>query len=320
MRNPWIKNCLVNLRAFFTTNLRQRDNESLQRIAKLEAGDLCLRRMSYYNLMTYFAAHPEEAGAYRQELDNLRQHGHWETFPYPHPDVPRAETVHVGHHNGMSFVLHDGKRLFFPHGTPIDTLRQQYHGYLHEECLLGRNDTEGRPHQYQSPCVQVEPGDVLFDIGAAEGIFALDNIETAGRVVLVESDPCWYEPLQATFAPWADKVTLVRKNIGTVDNDTTVTLATLLATYGETSSFVKMDIEGAEMEVMDAFLRPNDLTTPVKFSLATYHRQDDHRRLEEALAKAGFRTEASTGYMLFCEYDIPLPPFFRKGILRAFSK
>lgn len=318
MRNSWIKNCLVNIRAFFTTNLRSRDNEALRRITALEDTVIDIRRFSYFNLMTYFSAHPEEADSYREEIEFLKRVGTWVTFPYPKCTDAETDSIRVQRHRGMPYVMHKGKRLYFPHGTPIDAVRQQYFDYLHTECLLGHDDSKGKPHQYQSPRVHIKPGDTLFDIGAAEGIFALDNIEIAGKVILVESDPIWIEPLRATFAPWGDKVTFLKKNIGTEDNETTITLETLLRTYGNESAFIKMDIEGAEVATLSVakdFLCQRK--EALKLSLTTYHFQHDYQELKDILDKTGFAVEDSSGHMLFCQYDMPLPPYFRKGILRA---
>ena len=43
------------------------------------------------------------------------------------------------------------------------------------------------PHSYVNDTFKVEAGDVVLDVGSAEGLFALDNIELATKVYVFES-------------------------------------------------------------------------------------------------------------------------------------
>ena len=160
-------------------------------------------------------------------------------------------------------------------------------------------------------------GDVVFDIGAAEGLFALEQIEKASHVVIVESDPDWIKPLRLTFAPYGDKVTIVRKFVSATDTDTTISLEKLLSNVEYDSAFVKMDIEGYELQSLipaEKVLRQKNST---KLSIASYHKQHDAEMMKSFFDNIGYYSEFSNGYMLFHLYDTPAPPYFRQGIIRG---
>lgn len=87
----------------------------------------------------------------------------------------------------------------------------------------------------------VEEGEVLFDIGCAEGNIALAHVEKAGRVVLFECDEEWIEALNATFAPWKEKVTIIPKLVSSHTHEATVSIGDFLKTFPQKPHFVKMD-------------------------------------------------------------------------------
>ena len=89
-------------------------------------------------------------------------------------------------------------------------------------------------------------GETLLDIGAAEAVFTLDTIDYIDRAYLFECDEAWIEALEATFAPWNDKIMIVRKYVSDVDDDNNITLDTFFQDEGRPidNLFLKMDIEG----------------------------------------------------------------------------
>ena len=201
----------------------------------------------------------------------------------------------------------------------MDDAVRSYLYYIHVEKLLGNGDTKGAPHQYQSPNVHVEPGDVVFDIGAAEGLFALDQVDRASRVIVVESDPNWIEPLRKTFAPYGEKVKIVEKMVSSVDTENTMSLKKLLMDFCSSSAFVKMDIEGYELPAITSAMDVLKEKSGIKIAAASYHRQHDADELKTLFDGIGYTSEFSDGYMLFHLYDTPVPPYFRRGIIRARS-
>lgn len=322
MKDSALKYFLVNLRAVFSINLKKRINEQSNRIANLEerVSDLDVKMTEKYrilSLLDYFAAHKEEAKSYSKELDYLRKTGRYCVFPY------RVETDQNSYESGFDaalgfpYVIHNGHKLFFSSDYSVSKAVEMYSYYVREEKLLGLVDNDDAPHQYQSHRFCVEEGDVVFDIGAAEGLFALDQVEKASRVVVVESDPSWIAPLRHTFAPFGDKVTIIEKFVSAVDTENTISFGKLLRDMEGRSAFIKMDIEGCELPAITSAVDVLKEKKATKMAVACYHRQHDADELKAFFDQIGYHSEFSKGYMLFGSYDTPEPPYFRKGIIRA---
>lgn len=324
MKNSVIKNILVNLRALFSVNLNKRINENARRIECLEDATAGLdekmtEKYYYHEVLGYFARHEEESQAYAKELAFLREYGSYCTFPYPLKQERDGVVSGFDAASGMPYVVHDGKKLYFASKYSESQAVEMYWSYIHAEKLLGVEDGTGAPHQYQSPKVHVEKGDVVFDIGAAEGLFALDQMDKASRVVIVESNPQWFLPLRHTFAPYGDKVIIVEKMVSATDTENTVSLKTLLSKMCDCPVFVKMDIEGSELPTITSVAETLKENNGIKIVAASYHRQYDADELKAIFDQVDYDSEFSQGYMLFHSYDTPIPPFFRHGVIRAKS-
>lgn len=322
MKESALKNILVNLRTLFTTNIRKRLNENTQHIQMLEEqlsniDDIITNRYHYLNILDYYARHESDALQYSKELNYLRQVGHFCNFPYSPLQENIAIETGFDKSVGMAYVIHKNKRLYFHEALSEKEAEETYRNYLFVEKLLGKDDIEGAPHQYQSPRIRVTDGDVIFDIGAAEGLFALDNIDKASHIVIVESDPKWIKPLNQTFAPYGNRVTIIQKFVSTTDTETTISLESLLSSIDYSSAFVKMDIEGYELQSITSAERVLKQMKGTKLAIASYHKQHDAEELKALFEKWGLYSEFSKGYMLFHLYDTPAPPYIRNGIIRA---
>ncbi len=216
--------------------------------------------------------------------------------------------------NGLFYVLHNGKsKLFFPKGSLCDG----YEGLVNREGLLGTGVLAKSPHCYQDAEFKVEKGDVLLDVGCAEAIFALDNIEKVSKAYLFESASEWRKPLRLTFAPYADKVVIVNKLVTDKTTKTTTRLIDAVKddVSAESHFFVKMDIEGWERTVIAGnadFFK----TAKIKLSCCVYHRQDDAQVIEKMLREMGYKTRFSDGWMLPTMNGIHYP-YFRHGVIYA---
>lgn len=320
MRDSIFKNVLVNLRAAFTTNIRKRLNDNTHRIAIVENAIAKMdfqitEKFHYLNVLDYYSSHKKEAEAYLKELEFLYRYGNYCNFPYASDDEQIKVVSGFDSETSLPYVVHNGKKLFFPSGCSAEW---SYLNLVQKEKLLGVDDLGGTPHQYQSPKVHVEEGDVVIDIGAAEGLFALDQIEKASQVIIVENDSRWLEPLRYTFAPFVDKTTIINKSVSAFDTENTVSLAKLLSNTDHRSIFVKMDIEGYELPSIMAATDFLKARSGIKMAVASYHKQHDYEELKRIFEQVGYWTESSNGYMLFHSYDMPMPPYFRHGIIRAF--
>ena len=238
-------------------------------------------------------------------------------IPYPTNHIgDQSSTTVVEHANGLSYIEHGnpGKRVFFPKYIAAHRVSSAYDELVRVEGIVGKASS---PHSYQDSAHMVESNDVILDIGCAEALFALDNIEKASKVYLFESLKDWRKPLLLTFAPYKGKTVLVNKLVADKTTRKTTTIADVVQECGSPDSkfFVKMDIEGCERDVIKGnadFFRNNK----VKLSCCCYHRQDDAVVIEKLLKDMGYSTRFSEGYMLTPMNGIHYP-YFRRGVIYA---
>jgi hypothetical protein len=231
-------------------------------------------------------------------------------FPYDftknyHPEEIK---VFVDPSCKMKYVLHDNKRLYFPKHWSFNSVRYGYH-YLRIE------QDKDSPHRYETPDYSVKEGDIIADIGAAEGIWALTYAEIADKIYLFECDPMWIKALKKTFEPWKDKVFIINKYVSNVSKGVNVTLDDFIR--DGRINFIKADIEGAEIQLLEGAKKVLSTQKDVRLLLCAYHRKEDAVRLKEYLEQENFSTEYSKGYMLFIwdeRFDIP---YIRRGVIRA---
>ncbi len=57
----------------------------------------------------------------------------------------------------------------------------------------------------------VQAGDVLVDVGTAEGIFSIDKMDKIKKLYVIETDAEWIEALKCTFSNYIDKVIIIEK-------------------------------------------------------------------------------------------------------------
>lgn len=252
---------------------------------------------------------------YKEELDYLGQLPPDETTFFPYPVIrPRGDCV-AGLENGLPFVEHNGKRLFFPANLKPDEARASYLDYIENEGLTGSGIRKKSPHCYIGESFKVEPGDIVLDIGSAEALFTLDTIDVASHAYIFECMKKWQKPLARTFEPYKSKVTIINKFVAAQTAGRSIRLADAIPGRHGTTFFMKMDIEGAELEVLAAsedFLKDNR----VKLACCTYHRQDDAEKISAFLSRLGFKISFTDGYMLTKQNGIRFP-YFRKGMIHA---
>ena len=266
---------------------------------------------NYYNL------HPTEAIKYKEELNYLNSIDFIDPFPYP--TIKHCKNVQSGFDEKklMSFVLHNGKKMYFPKGWNTDNAVNYYLRFIERENILGGEYTTKSPHQYQSDLVHVDEGDIVVDAGAAEGLFALDNVEKAKFIYLLEVEPEWIEALKASFEPYKEKVQIVPKFLSNIGSKNNITLSSLLKEKVHESFFIKMDIEGVEEDVLSSNENFLDSENTIKISCCTYHCKNHATTIPALLNKHDFKTEMSDGFMVFYWDPNLNAPYFRKGLVRS---
>lgn len=155
-------------------------------------------------------------------------------------------------------------------------------------------------HRYVDSYEELK-GKTLLDIGAAEAIFTLDTIEYIDHAYLFECDDAWIETLEATFAPWKDKITIVRKYVSDVDDDNNITLDRFIQDEGRSidNLFLKMDIEGYERKALKGAVYLLEHGWQIGGSVCIYHLHDDKKVIESELKNFNLKTSIQPGYLYF---------------------
>ncbi len=118
-----------------------------------------------------------------------------------------------------------------------------------------------------------------------------------------------------TFLPYKDKTVLCNKFLSNNDSDKTICLDTLI---GENVNFIKMDIEGEEVNALKGAGRILEKSPSLKCAVCSYHCHGDEQKIKQILHEHGFTTEVSKGYMLFLhDRSLMNSPELRRGVVRG---
>lgn len=234
-------------------------------------------------------------------------------FPYSFPNEYSASDIKLFRdgRNGLHYMLWEGKKLYYKDGRRAAKAQEYFNSLRLEQ-------DERSPHRYLAGDFDVRKGDIVVDVGAAEGNFSLSVVERAGFIYLFETDPRWIGALEATFEPWRDKVKIIRKFVSDTTTGDSIALDDFFP-KDHAISFIKADVEGAEAAVLRGAERILTHEPQMKIAICTYHRQEDADVLDDMLKRYGFRNSFSDGYMLYYygRTNVVREPFLRKAVLRA---
>lgn len=217
--------------------------------------------------------------------------------------------VFVDNEKKLKYVFLDNKKLYFKKNCTEKQIKKLF------SSLLLVQDIES-PHRYLVDGFDVSKNDIVADIGSAEGDFSLKIVEKVKRIYLFESNPELIGALQATFEPWKEKVTIVNKYVSDKITDKRITLDSFFKNK-ELPSFFKIDVEGAEYDLLCGAKQLLSNNKSIKIVMASYHRHNDENILREELNNKGFKTEYSKGYMLSLWDNQLIKPYLRRGLIRA---
>ncbi|MDP2338408.1 MAG: hypothetical protein Q8N05_18540 [Bacteroidota bacterium] len=302
-------------RRFLPSRLRQ-NIISLINISSYEREIENLRKELLYLKVLHHYEHNDIA-QYRNEINYLNKLGTLTPFPYKRTD---KELINInGYYDDikkMPFVLHKNKKLYFPRHYNVEKAKQTYLNYFIGENILEGGFLEKAPHQYTTESFSVIDGDIVLDIGAAEGLFLLDVIERVKKGYIFESEKIWIEALSATFEPYREKVTIINKFASNKDSNNELTIDSCLKNEPG-NIFIKMDVEGSENLVLCGAKNVLSRKNNIRAACCTYHNQNDANLLELFFKNLNYSIEFSDGYMLFYLDKNIKPPYFRKGVIRA---
>lgn len=220
---------------------------------------------------------------------------------------PSDIRIHKDEDRNLFYMIYNDKRLYYKDGKRKKKAQKYFNSIVMEQ------DIES-PHKYLTNKFNVENDDIVVDVGAAEGNFALDIIHIAKKVYLFESDPIWKAELEASFSPWKEKVSIIQKEVSDKNDDKHVSLDAFFADK-EDFNILKIDIEGAEQLVLNGAKRSIKKAKKRKIAVCTYHRQHDSKLFAKFFKEYDFQTSLSKGYMIF-RRNIE-KPYLRKGLIWA---
>lgn len=181
-------------------------------------------------------------------------------------------------------------KLFWPKNFTVDRL---------DQVIAETFDTNDW-HFYQKDKTKIEKGEILLDIGTAEGLFPLTVVDTCSHIYMVEPSTTFHKCLNKTFSNYLDKVTIFNTAIGNengmisfnedsldgmicdVTNDSSelmsISKVDSLFKNGEKITYLKADIEGFEAEMLKGAEQTIKRNKP-KIAITTYHTQNDPKEI-----------------------------------------
>lgn len=188
----------------------------------------------------------------------------------------------------MFYVPYKDRKMFFPKSWDAEKVEKYYRSVVAEQ-------DQRSPHCYAYNGYEVNEGDVVVDVGAAEGIFTLDIINTADKVYLIEADMEWVEALQQTFVNDKNKIQIIYGFADCVAEGDRLTLDSLFE--NEEINYIKMDIEGYEKPALLGEGTILDNCKNLKCAICSYHCKEDEGWIHNYLKKYGFVTDVSEGFI-----------------------
>lgn len=260
-------------------------------------------------VLDYYRKHPSSDEEIKEAIQYLNGH-EFSAFLHPFKDkyIQKKVVVQTDKEQGLYYVERDHKRLYLCRSKTFIGAQHTYNNLLIEQDLES-------PHRYLTDSFKVNENDVLVDIGCAEGILSLDLVDKVKKLYLFECEDEWIEALTLTFAPWKDKVEIIKKYVSDTDDEQNITLDTFFKNKADKPTFIKMDVEGAEMQVLHGM--QSLLNSEVKMVVCTYHRKGDYEEITRFVTQKGMEYTSSKKYMLFQDGKDFLPPYFRRGLIRV---
>jgi FkbM family methyltransferase len=197
---------------------------------------------------------------------------------YVHQILPGKEFYAITYHN-LSHTL------YWPAAFPTDPIYQ----------VTAETFDAQDWHYYQKEHTQVQAGEILLDVGTAEGLFPLTVVEKCRKIILVEPHPLLYRALRQTFAGFAGKVTIIHSAVGNQQGELYFQGGSLTGQLSTTAgsgekvpvnkidslipadqpiTYLKADIEGFELPMLQGAAETIRRNKP-KIAVTTYHTENE---------------------------------------------
>ncbi len=176
------------------------------------------------------------------------------------------------------------KKLFWPSKFSVEGINQ---------VTAETFDTKDW-HYYQYKNTEVVKGEIVLDIGTAEGLFPLVVIDKCEHIYMVEPSRVFCEALEKTFLNFSEKTTVFNTAVGSIDDEVYFNEDSLAGQISENKSdgdkiqlakidtimkdkkitFLKADIEGFEQEMLLGAEKTIKKNKP-KIAITTYHKENN---------------------------------------------
>lgn len=155
-------------------------------------------------------------------------------------------------------------------------------------------------HYYRKKHTPVQKGDILLDIGTAEGLFPLVVANKCEKMFLIEPSSFFVKCLEKTFEPFKEKVTIYNVAVGNLDGELDFFEDSLSGRIGDSQkenlhkiainridnlilkeekiTYLKADIEGFEYEMLKGAENTIKRNKP-KIAITTYHTENNTQEI-----------------------------------------
>lgn len=198
--------------------------------------------------------------------------------------------VYLDERCGLYYVMHYDKPLYFSRNYKSKKDVINYY-----KSILIEQD-EKSPHKYLAGNFNIGEGDVVIDVGAAEGNFSLEVIDKVSKLYIIEVDDGWIEALNETFREYLDKIIIIKKYVSSYNEGIFSTLDSLVE---EPVDFIKMDIEGCEWDALQGAIKLIKMSSRLKCAICSYHSDFDQELIESFMDKHNLLHDTTKGYMWF---------------------
>lgn len=314
----------VNIRAFYFKNVASRlpagAHGALHRLslARSEIRREALRK----TILEYYDALPtQERTPDQEEALSFLRTNRFNLVPYDWCQAYLSMPVKVYRDRGkkLNYAVLDDRKIYFRRYTDKGIVQRAVRELSYEQ------DSRS-PHRYVTdenrilgtlaiPPARsghfVKPGDIVADVGAADGIFSLSIVDVASHIYLFECDPDWIPALEETFRDYSGKITLVKKFVSDSEDENSITLDSYFKDKPGLS-FLKADVEGAEPKMLrgaETLLKTGRIQ---RASICVYHDVSHPVAFQQLFRDAGYETKLTDGLMLNRQ-----KPYMVKGVLQA---